>query len=265
MQKLLHDGSELLKIKPFLWPSSFPSCDRAKLQWLSILIEAGWGPAQPYGLTIDRMFAGGGTGKTAIPYIEGLKVDLKIRPTNIYYHFNQISLKPFGGIQPVCFHCVVRDILIESTKLIDWLLSLCDAAEHEFKQLSEEMKPVNTDDEGVKKVAESRPKKSATNGDARSKLIAALTVHHKYADDSCMNFSPIGNNALARLAEVSNSTASEFLKKQFGGLNDYKKACGTSKTLISSLKLLNQEFAPRNILSLKNDSVAAEESDLDGE
>jgi hypothetical protein len=43
-------------------------------------------------------------------------------------------------------------------------------------------------------------------GEAEAKLIAALTKHHQYADGSCLNLEPVGNNELARIAEVSEST-----------------------------------------------------------
>src|SRR5262249_14849373 len=47
-----------------------------------------------------------------------------------------------------------------------------------------------------------RAKRSTEPGEAREKLIAALTKHHKYAEASCLNQEPIGNNQLARLADV---------------------------------------------------------------
>jgi hypothetical protein len=92
-----------------------------------------------------------------------------------------------------------------------------------------------------------RRKKSTERGDGRVKLVAALTNHHKYADGGCLNFEPVGNNELARLAEVGTATASEFFKKQFKGHSKYKAMCGNSSTLVGALKLLNQEFAPHQL------------------
>jgi len=104
-------------------------------------------------------------------------------------------------------------------------------------------------------------KRSTTGGDARTKLIAALTTHHGYDNGSCDNVEPIGNNALARLAEVANSTASAFLKKQFGGRSEYSRACADSCVLRSALKLLNQEYAPFHILGHEPTSERDSEND----
>ena len=89
-----------------------------------------------------------------------------------------------------------------------------------------------------------KAKRSTERGEGRVKLIAALTKHHKYADGSCLNLEPIANNELARRAKVSNSTASEFLDKEFKGHTKYRGVCGDTKRLIPALKLLNQEFSP---------------------
>jgi len=88
-------------------------------------------------------------------------------------------------------------------------------------------------------------------GEGRVKLIAALTKHHKYADGSSLNLEPVGNNELARLAKVSESTASAFFKKQFGGHTKYRTICPNATRLITSLKLLNQEFSPDNLFGAK--------------
>jgi hypothetical protein len=94
-----------------------------------------------------------------------------------------------------------------------------------------------------------KPKRSTQNGDARAKLIAALTKHHQYADGGCLNQEPIGNNALAELAKVGKASASGFLKEKFGGLEQYQKTCLNMSSLVATLKLLNNEFAPRHLLS----------------
>jgi hypothetical protein len=89
-----------------------------------------------------------------------------------------------------------------------------------------------------------KPKKSTTRGEARIKLIAVLTLHHRYADESCLRLEPIGNNELARRAGVSPSTASDFFDREFKGFERYKAICLSSGRLVAALKLLNNEFAP---------------------
>jgi hypothetical protein len=86
-------------------------------------------------------------------------------------------------------------------------------------------------------------KRSTAPGDARAKLVAALTKHHQYAGGSCLNLLPIGNNELARLAEVSESTASDFFTTEFKGHSKYKALCQDTGGLAMALKLLNGEFA----------------------
>lgn len=98
------------------------------------------------------------------------------------------------------------------------------------------------------KLTPKKTKRSTVRGEGQAKLIAALTKHHNYADGSCLNWEPIGNNELARLAEVSESTASTFFKNQFGGHAKYRSACRIQEALIGSLKTLNQEFTPRNLV-----------------
>lgn len=98
----------------------------------------------------------------------------------------------------------------------------------------------------------SKSKKNATSGDARATLIAALTKHHEYANGGCLNLEPIGSNELARLAHVSNSTASVFFNKEFnggdkGGLAMYRAICRNAGRLADSLKALNGEFAPHDL------------------
>lgn len=91
---------------------------------------------------------------------------------------------------------------------------------------------------------EKRRKRSTERGEGRAKLIAALTKHHQYADGSRLHAEPIGNNELARLAEVDQATASAFFKKAFKGHAQYKAMCADAGSLIAALKLLNGEYAP---------------------
>jgi hypothetical protein len=107
-----------------------------------------------------------------------------------------------------------------------------------------------------------RAKRSTKKGDARLKLIAALTKHHKYADDGCLNLEPIVSNELARKAGVSKSTASTFFKSQFGGCAKYRARCRDATDLVTSLKVLNQEFAPHHLFGAQRpDEVERDDQD----
>ncbi len=93
----------------------------------------------------------------------------------------------------------------------------------------------------------SKPKRSAQQGDGRAKLISLLTAHHKYEKGSCMNPEPIGNNDLARKAEVEKSTASAFFKKEFKGYSKYRACCRDVGRLADALTALNGEFSPHDL------------------
>lgn len=111
-----------------------------------------------------------------------------------------------------------------------------------------------------------KPKRSTERGEGRTKLIAALTRHHQYSDDSCLNLEPIGNNELAKAAGVSNSTASTFFNDKFQGHTKYKAICRDAGKLAAYLKLLNDEFAPYHLLgAASSELAAADEEDTDGE
>ena len=58
------------------------------------------------------------------------------------------------------------------------------------------------------------------------------------------NPDPVGNNELARLAGVSDSTASAFFSEKFQGHTKYRALCPDTGKLAAALKLLNGEFAP---------------------
>lgn len=72
---------------------------------------------------------------------------------------------------------------------------------------------------------EKREKRGSAKGEAESKLIGALAVHHRYSDGSCLNLEPVKNNALARLAGVDQGSASHFFKKHFRGRQQYARIC----------------------------------------
>jgi hypothetical protein len=100
-------------------------------------------------------------------------------------------------------------------------------------------------------------------GEGRDKLIAALTAHHQYAGGSCLNTTPIGNNELARLADVSYSTASKFFNDKFKGYTRYKAICRDAGKLVVALKLLNNEYAPHYLLGEKAAAWADPKQDDD--
>lgn len=102
-------------------------------------------------------------------------------------------------------------------------------------------------------------KRSTERGEGREKLIAALSKHHRYADGSCLNLEPIGNNALAKAACVSNSTASSFFTEEFKGHAKYKALCRQKDALLAALKLLNNEFSPHALYGRR----PADEDDRD--
>jgi hypothetical protein len=90
-------------------------------------------------------------------------------------------------------------------------------------------------------------KRSTERGEARAKLVAALTRHHQYADGGCLNQEPIGNNELARKARVAESTASGFFEKEFEGWATYRAVCNDLHRLLAALRLLNGEVSPRHL------------------
>jgi hypothetical protein len=92
-------------------------------------------------------------------------------------------------------------------------------------------------------------KRSTEPGEGQAKLIAALTQHHHYADDGCLNLEPVGVNELARLASVSQSTASTFFNASFsggkkGGHAKYKAICRDAGRLAISIRALRGEISP---------------------
>lgn len=109
-------------------------------------------------------------------------------------------------------------------------------------------------------------KRSTERGESRIKLISALTHHHQYAKGSILMMEPIGNNELARAANVSPSTASAFFTKEFQGHSNYRTTCKNSTLLLAALKLLNDEFTPHHLLGeAASDLVAPDEKNGGGE
>ena len=97
-----------------------------------------------------------------------------------------------------------------------------------------------------------RRKRSTEKGEARVKIIGVLNKHHQYDDGSCQNTEPIGNNELARQADVDKSTASRFFNREFNkgqleGHRRYKVTCRAPYRLADALKVLNGEFSPHDV------------------
>jgi hypothetical protein len=93
-------------------------------------------------------------------------------------------------------------------------------------------------------VAGRKPKRSTERGEAREKIIAGLTEHHQYTDGSCLNTEPVGVGDLARKSGVSKSTVSEFFQVEFKGHALYRAVCQDVSKLVTSLRMLRQEFSP---------------------
>lgn len=104
------------------------------------------------------------------------------------------------------------------------------------------------------KAQPAKPARSTSSGEARAKIIAALTQHHGYDNGSCTNLEPVGVNKLAQEIGVSKSTVSTFFKEQFDGHNKYKVACRIAGTLGNSLKMLNGELKPSVLFSSLGDA-----------
>lgn len=96
-------------------------------------------------------------------------------------------------------------------------------------------------------------KKSTAKWDAETKLIATLTLHHKYEDGGCLNFDQIGIRDLARQAEVGPSSANRFIKKHFANHAGYRVACRAKHRLITILKKLNGDTPPDGQIQLGED------------
>jgi hypothetical protein len=99
--------------------------------------------------------------------------------------------------------------------------------------------PAGKPDPAVRKL-----KRGTERGEAREKIIAALCLHHRYEDGSCLNLVPIGNNELARKLGVGPATVSEFFKREFKGHRKYCSTCRETATLVAALKMLRGEYSP---------------------
>ena len=107
-------------------------------------------------------------------------------------------------------------------------------------------------DETARKVPST--KRSTVKGEAREKIIAALTLHHEYQTGGCLNWEAVGVRELARKADVSPDRASHFFKEHFGDHAKYQAACKTDSgntSLLAVLKNLNDDYSTAYLFGRK--------------
>lgn len=115
------------------------------------------------------------------------------------------------------------------------------------------------------RIKQAKTKASTAKGDARVRIIAALTKHHRYSDGRVLNLEPVNNNELARRAKVDKATASAFFKSQFKGHAEYKVRCRDENLLLAFLKMLNKDFAPFHLYANAPQAKDDDEDDEDDE
>ncbi|HCK52835.1 MAG TPA: hypothetical protein DIC23_06425 [Planctomycetaceae bacterium] len=128
---------------------------------------------------------------------------------------------------------------------------------------------IEAEEPSQRQKTEVRNKKSTNKGDAQTKIIGALSAHHQFDGGECLNLEPIGSNELARLAEVSKSSASLFFQKQFAaehptsgeGRRKYREACRSSYKLSLEIKRIRDELIPTELWN----SLPVDHGDDDGE
>jgi hypothetical protein len=154
-------------------------------------------------------------------------------------------------LDPDLYGSDIEELHRERDKLLDSLLTRSEELDllrgFDVRSQSPPAQPpadVPATSEAPARAMTTKPKKSTERGEGRTKLIAALTRHHQYADRGCLNLEPVGVNRLARRAEVSPSTASAFFKKEFKGHPKYKRLCQDASSLVVALKQLNNEYPP---------------------
>jgi len=118
----------------------------------------------------------------------------------------------------------------------------------------------------TKKEGVVRKKKSTQPGEARLKMVAALTTHHKYADGSVLNTDPISTRELARIAGVALGSVTNFMNREFNkgqkdGRKRYEAICDCPQLLAVALRALNGELAPYNLIPIDANQVASDDED----
>ena len=97
-------------------------------------------------------------------------------------------------------------------------------------------------------------KRSTEPGEARIKIISALTAHHQHENGSCGSLEPIGVGELADKADVGKATVSDFFAAEFKGQSTlkgharYKATCNSAARLAPVLMLLNSEYRAHILL-----------------
>jgi hypothetical protein len=96
-----------------------------------------------------------------------------------------------------------------------------------------------------------KPKRSTQPGEAREKIVGALTKWHKYESGSCLNSEPVGVRQLSRLAAVAPATVSDFFDENFErGLPEYRSICNSDvRKLADSIEALRGETTPAKLLT----------------
>jgi hypothetical protein len=97
-------------------------------------------------------------------------------------------------------------------------------------------------------------KRSTEPGEARIKIISALTAHHQHENGSCGSLEPIGVRELADKADVGVATVSDFFASEFKGQSTlkgharYRATCNSAARLAPVLMLLNSEYRAHILL-----------------
>jgi hypothetical protein len=116
---------------------------------------------------------------------------------------------------------------------------------------------------------ETKSKRSTSKGEARSKIISALTEHHKYKDGGALNQISIGVRVLARKADVAPDSVTAFFNKEFGegpsgGHARYKTICIKDWSRIATwLQMLNEDFSPHPLFGTAPPDATRREEDDD--
>lgn len=176
------------------------------------------------------------------------------------------TIRPLNALDPLQSWCS----LVYLTSIRDTIPDDEDFLSNPFFATLFALSRIQLDDHTTD-IAESKvtdtpePKKKRTQtksgnklrSDAEQKMVAVLSKHHRYDSGDPLNFEPIVSNELARKAEVSSSTASDFFADHFKGYKNYVTHC-KQETLLTSLKLLNNDFQPyifNNPSSLSNEEI----------
>jgi hypothetical protein len=114
------------------------------------------------------------------------------------------------------------------------------AAELGFTAASLEKSP-------LREAAGTRRKRSTAKGEAETKLIAGLTTFHGYVNGGCERTEPAGVRPLARICNVSPSSAFRFYENYFDGFKKYRTLCQTPARLSRKLQTMNEENIPREL------------------